>query len=129
MEAPGLVFLDTHVAVWLAAGHTQEFGPKVRHAIDHNDLLISPAVYLELEYLYEVKRIKVPAVRIFGDLARDLAVRICDLPFQSVVTAASTERWTKDPFDRLITGHARARGAPLITKDQKIRKHYKPALW
>lgn len=45
------------------------------------------------------------------------------------MTHALKESWTRDPFDRLIVANAKAAGAPLITKDERIRKHYRRAIW
>jgi PIN domain nuclease of toxin-antitoxin system len=39
------------------------------------------------------------------------------------------QHWTRDPFDRLLVGHALARGAPLLTKDRLIRRHFRQAIW
>jgi len=40
-----------------------------------------------------------------------------------------SSEWTRDPFDRLIVAHAAANDARLLTKDEKIRRHYKRAVW
>ena len=51
-------------------------------------------------------------------------------PQQSIVAEnAAEQKWVRDPFDRLIVGHASANDAPLVTKDEKIRKHYRRAVW
>jgi PIN domain nuclease of toxin-antitoxin system len=62
-------------------------------------------------------------------LADDIGLEVCQLQFQSVVDSALNQSWIRDPFDRLIVAHAAANDAPLITKDQKIRRHYKRAVW
>ena len=38
-------------------------------------------------------------------------------------------KWVRDPFDRLIVAQAIANEAPLVTKDEKIRRHYRRAVW
>ena len=43
-----MMYLDTHVAVWLYAGLTERFRPVVRERLNTNDLFISPIVILEL---------------------------------------------------------------------------------
>jgi PIN domain nuclease of toxin-antitoxin system len=50
-------------------------------------------------------------------------------PFERVVQAALQEKWTRDPFDRLIVAHAKAAHAPLLTVDQTITKHYERAVY
>jgi PIN domain nuclease of toxin-antitoxin system len=40
------------------------------------------------------------------------------------------EKWTRDPFDRLIVANAKANGfAWLISADEHIRNHYPRAVW
>jgi PIN domain nuclease of toxin-antitoxin system len=46
-----------------------------------------------------------------------------------VAIAVERVQWTRDPFDRLIVAQALLHDAPLITKDEHIRRHYAGALW
>jgi PIN domain nuclease of toxin-antitoxin system len=62
-------------------------------------------------------------------LAKDVGLQVCELSFVAVVESAVEQKWVHDPFDRLIVGHANANEAPLVTKDQKIRRHYRRAIW
>jgi PIN domain nuclease of toxin-antitoxin system len=39
------------------------------------------------------------------------------------------QSWTRDPFDRLIVANALANDAPLITKDEEIRRNYSRSIW
>jgi PIN domain nuclease of toxin-antitoxin system len=60
----------------------------------------------------------------------ELGARLCDLPFPAIASAALDEKWTRDPFDRLIVAHAKANGfAPLISSDKKIARHYPRTVW
>jgi PIN domain nuclease of toxin-antitoxin system len=45
------------------------------------------------------------------------------------VDCALSETWARDPFDRLIVANARARDAVLVTKDERILRHYPLAVW
>ena len=123
------VYLDTHVLIWLYAGDIEKFPAGVRRAIDDNDLLASPAVILELELLHEIGRLRPTATKLAGVLATSVGLRVCELPFWTVVEYGLKESWGRDPFDRLIVANAKAAGAPLVTKDEKIHKHYSSALW
>jgi len=38
------------------------------------------------------------------------------------------EKWTRDLFDRLIVANAKAAGALLISKDERIHKHYRDTI-
>ena len=84
---------------------------------------------LELQYLYETKRVADRAEVVADDLRRRLDVGICDLPFSDVVRRSLALAWTRDPFDRLIVAQAAARESTLITKDRALRRRYPLSLW
>lgn len=124
-----LIHVDTHVVVWLYQGILELFPPQVIRWIDESSLHISPIVALEIQYLYETKRIKVPAARILEDLETRIGLAQDALDFSHVIRIALKEKWTRDPFDRLIVSQAKARQAPLLTRDQTILRHYSKARW
>jgi PIN domain nuclease of toxin-antitoxin system len=124
-----VIYLDTHAVIYLGQNEIARFGGKAREAVEGQDLLVSPAVVLELEYLREIRRLSIPAMELVQDLGDRIGLSVCDLPFLSVVRQALSEKWTRDPFDRLIVAQAKARGAPLITRDESIRSHYRQAIW
>ena len=127
MEA--LVYVDTHVVAWLYAGRTDLLSERARRLIDTEELRISPAVILELQYLQEIDRLTVGANVIVQSLSAQLGLRVCDLPFAAVIESALEQRWTRDPFDRIIVGQATLNDSPLLTKDRTIRRHYGKAVW
>lgn len=123
-------YLDTHVAVWLHDGLLERLTAEARKQIEANDLLISPMVLLEIQYLYRRKRIGVRPAAIYAYLNTTFGIETCDLPFSAVVMEAAAADWTSDPFDRMIVGQAKAnREAMLITSDNLIRRHYSRAVW
>jgi PIN domain nuclease of toxin-antitoxin system len=124
-----VAYLDTHVAAWLFAGDVTRLSAAARVAIEKDDLLVSPAVVLELQYLYETKRVADHAELVVEDLRHRLSVRVCDLPFPDVVRRALAVSWTRDPFDRLIVAQAAVRDAKLVTKDRILRKRYGASVW
>jgi PIN domain nuclease of toxin-antitoxin system len=97
--------------------------------IEEEDLVASPAAVLELEFLHEIGRLQPTASKLIGVLEQDLGLRVCELPFRTVVQHALKESWGRDPFDRLIVGNAKANDATLVTKDEKIRRYYARAIW
>jgi PIN domain nuclease of toxin-antitoxin system len=129
MVGTEVIYLDTHVLIYIAAGDVNRLGAAARKAIDRDDVLASAAAVLELEFLHEIGRLKPTASKLVSALAADLGLRVCDLPFRTVVEQAIAEGWTRDPFDRLIVANAKAAGAPLVTKDERIHDHYARALW
>ena len=124
-----MVYLDTQIAVWLAAGETHLLTDSAKNYIDNHDLLISPMVYLEFEYLKEKGYLNVGADRLFSDLSTTFGLSVCTYPFAAVCKEATQLNWTRDPFDRVITGHASIRNAKLVTADRTIRQNYSGAVW
>lgn len=124
-----VAYLDTHVVAWLFAGDVARLSAAARAAIEAHDLRLSPAVLLELQYLYETKRVTDTADTVVDDLRNRVTLQVCDLPFPDVARHALTLSWTRDPFDRLIVAQAAVRDAVLVTKDRFLRKHYGRALW
>jgi PIN domain nuclease of toxin-antitoxin system len=123
-------YLDTHVAVFLHDGLLEELSAEAKRLMEANDLLISPMVFFELDYLHQRKKIGVDAKALFGTLNVSFGVSLCPLPFAQIAHEAVDMHWTMDPFDRLIVAHAKAnRDALLITRDRLIRRHYPRAIW
>lgn len=122
--------LDTQVVVWLAAGETEKLSPTAAEAIRKSGLVVSPMVLLELQYLYEIKRILKEPLALLNDIDTQIGLKVQDASFAGVLHTALFETWTHDPFDRVIVAHARTDGhAPLITSDTKIRENYPRSIW
>ena len=124
-----MIYLDTHVVAWLYAGRVDLFSARAKKLIDSGDLCISPMVTLELEYLREIGRLTVGGNAVVQGLSAQIGLRVCDLSFAAVVESALDQRWTRDPFDRLIVGHAALAASVLVTKDETIRRRYRDARW
>ncbi len=125
-----MIYLDTHVAAWLYSGETSLLSERARDAIEGNDdILISPMVLLELEYLREIRRIKPPPHEILLYLSREINLHLCELPFPQVIQRALDETWTRDPFDRIIVAQAGLSKASLVTADRNTRRHYAASVW
>lgn len=124
-----LIHLDTHVVAWLFAGSVASLSETSRQAIEAHDLRISPMVLLELGYLYEIGRTTEPGEHVVGRLEAEIGLQICNLPFPAVAQRALEQRWTRDPFDRVIVSQALFAEAPLLTRDRTIHDNYPAALW
>lgn len=125
-----LAYLDTQVAVWLHAGSMGKLTNEAKREIDKCDLLISPMVYLEFDYLFRRRRVRFEASKLFADLSGTFGITMCPFPFPAIASAAVDFAWTDDPFDRLIVAHAKAnQNSRLITADEKIRNNYSHAVW
>jgi PIN domain nuclease of toxin-antitoxin system len=123
-------YLDTHVVVWLCENKIDRLSAKALDAINENDLLISPAVLIELSFLHQIHRILRSPQDLAKQLRTQLNVTVCNHSFADLAETALFESWTRDPFDLLIVSHAKANGyALLVTQDEKIRRHYPRAIW
>ena len=124
-----MIYLDTHVVVWLYAGKIEKLSELARETINHNEIVISPIVCLELQYLFEIQRVTDEAKLIVNDLSDRIGLEICDKSFNTIIRNALDYSWSRDPFDRIIVANADVNHNILITKDQNILNHYEKAMW
>ncbi|KAA0253509.1 type II toxin-antitoxin system VapC family toxin [Acidobacteria bacterium ACD] len=124
-----LTHLDTHVVAWLYAGRAELLSARARRAIEEGDLVVSPVVVLELQYLFETRRTAEPATVVLEDLSSRIGLAVSPSPFPAVTRKALELSWTRDPFDRLLVAQAALDRARLVTKDRAIRSRYPAAVW
>ncbi len=124
-----VIHLDTHVAAWLYAGRADLLSRRAAELIEEGPLRVSPMATLELQYLFEIERVSRPALVVIEALKREFGLRVCDLPFEQVVSASLEHDFTRDPFDRLIVSQAELGRAQLLTKDRAMREAYSRAVW
>jgi PIN domain nuclease of toxin-antitoxin system len=115
--------------VWLYAGRLQNISGPAADLINRHDILISPVVRLELMYLFEIQRITAEPDVVMHSLSEMIGLRICEKPFNTVVSGAFGLTWTRDPFDRIIVANAALNSNVLVTKDQHILSNYDHAAW
>jgi PIN domain nuclease of toxin-antitoxin system len=124
-----VIYLDTHAVVRLYEGGASSFSREAQRALERDDdLRISPMVLLEMQFLYEIRRLRKSGLEIAAGLRSEIGVRMCDRPFADVARRAADERWTRDPFDRIIVAQARATDAALVTRDVLMQANYVHAL-
>jgi PIN domain nuclease of toxin-antitoxin system len=124
-----LIYLDTHVVVWLYAGLTENLSDVAKSLINEHELYISPIVRLELQYLYEIGRIRVSSDVIVNDLSNSIGLNVCQQDFNLIIDRALNISWTRDPFDRLIVSNATINENILLTKDSNILNNYQHSVW
>jgi len=124
-----LIFLDTHVAIWLYSGRLDLFRPKVLRIINDNQICISHWVRLEMKYLNEIGRINQHPDMIIDALIDEIGLVFSNNSIERIVSQAIHLDFTRDPFDRIIVADAYINNSCLISKDQNIRKNYKYAVW
>lgn len=86
-------------------------------------------VAMELETLFESGKLRSEPNQLLHILERDHALTRSEARFDSVIDAARTFAWTRDPFDRLIVASARSDGMRLLTADATILANFSDAVW
>jgi PIN domain nuclease of toxin-antitoxin system len=124
-----LIYLDTHLVVWLYGGQIELVSTTVQRLIEKGDVIISPLVALELQYLFEIEKIIVPPKKIIETLEAEIGLTMHSQELSRIVEESLKYHWTRDPFDRLITAQAALDHSLLATKDKSILTHYKHAIW
>ena len=124
-----MIFIDTHIAVFLASKEIKRLSALAKNFIEQEDIVISPICLLELHFLYRIGRLKQDYDPILSFLKNALNLNLSKTPFESIIRGTLNLDWTRDIFDRLIVGECVANGARLITKDVHILENYSGAIW
>ncbi len=124
-----MVYLDTHVVAWLYAGALRQLSPTAKRLIERETLRFAPIVQLELEYLFEIRRVRERAHVVIDTLVDRIGLMPCDRDAAKVAERACDLAWSRDLFDRLIVAQASLGADTLLTADRLIRKHYPKARW
>lgn len=117
-----MILLDTHAAIWIAQGDR-----RARALERLPRIYLSPASLLEMQFLIEAGRLRLRAGQSIAMLIADDRWRVDEPASVEWFETASELGWTRDPFDRLICGHARLRGWKLATADAVILSHLRAA--
>lgn len=86
-------------------------------------------VKVELQYLYEIKRLLQSPDNIINSIAQKADFQICDKSWLDVVNVAITCDFTRDVFGRLIVAHAMLDNSILISKDKNLTEYYENCIW
>lgn len=124
-----MLFLDTHILIWLYQKGLEQFSEAGISRLKHDLLIISPAGLLELEYLHETGDITVHGQEIVDYLARTIELETDAVSFLPIAEQAVRLQWTSDPFDRLLTVQAMFHSADFMTRDRTIIANYPKAVW
>lgn len=114
-----MILLDTHALLWLLGGHRRAESV----IASGQSLLVSPVSLLEVRFLVEAGKVRIAESDWQERLSRDRRYRVDDCRIGEIVAGASELGFTRDPFDRLIAGHAIARGYRLATADDVLLEH------
>lgn len=126
---PNVIFLDTHVILWLYDALLDRLSDNAKNAIEHSDIMTSWLVKLELQYLHEIGRVRVKPAAIIDNLEQTIGLTLSSSSPANLIDAATKHSWTRDVFDRLLVADAEVHRAGLVTKDETIRQHFRSAIW
>jgi PIN domain nuclease of toxin-antitoxin system len=124
-----IAYLDTHVVVWLYAGLLDKITESAKQAIEESDLFVSQMARLELQYLFEIGRLKVRADTIISSLSKSIGLKISDIAFNQIIDEALKLKWTRDVFDRLLVAEAKTLKHGIISADRDIQANFKLTIW
>jgi PIN domain nuclease of toxin-antitoxin system len=136
MEIIFLIVLDTHTWIWWLT-EPERLSKKavdaINYEVEENGIAISSVSVCELIMLSDKGRIELandPREFIFQTEALAF-VQFIPVDNKIFLAALSLPEYTaKDPADRIIIATANAHSAPLITKDELMRKYkHTRAVW
>lgn len=118
------VLVDTHVLVWWSA-EPGRLSPAADRAIEEAESVAVAAItWYELAWLAKRGRLGMSLdARAWLD---ELDARVRTIPISPAIAATAAglpESFPRDPADRLIYATAFEHGLPLVTKDQRLRRH------
>lgn len=124
MGGGALILLDTHALIWLDQDDPVlglEARQRIDAALKDKNLAVSAISFWEIAMLAAKGRIvmTVPLLIWRQDLLR---LGLIEIPVagETGIEAVGLENFPADPADRIITGTALLRKAPLVTADHRI---------
>lgn len=126
-----MILLDTHALAWLVADPvrlSRQAASAIRRARISDGLAISSITVWELALLFArgVLRSQTTVESAVQNLLTRSGVII--MPITAEVAAIATQfsdDYPKDSADRLIGATALAEGMALVTKDERLRQHFR----
>lgn len=127
------VMLDSHVLHWWSAEPERLSAAATQVVNDADELAVASITWFELAWLARHERIALTIpIRSWLD---ELAAQVRTVGISPAVAATAVSlpsSFPGDPADRLIYATAVVGGWPLVTKDERLRRHKhpgNPAVW
>lgn len=120
-----MIVLDTHALIWWIED-SGRLSQRAAAAIEkQRPALVSPVSFWELAVLVERGRISLDrdVARWCRDLLASATAAVAGLTPSAAISAARLPNFHGDPADRFIYATARELGAPLVSKDGRIREY------
>jgi PIN domain nuclease of toxin-antitoxin system len=117
------LLLDTHAAVWWAAGDPDLSTDAVTAVNDPaNTVWFSAASAWELSIKIRSGRLALNVSKLVDQLTRN-GIRLLGIGIDDAITAGSLDWTHKDPFDRMLVAQASRLGHHIVTRDVAIQKY------
>lgn len=115
-------FLDTHVLVWrFLEPHRLSTKAKRVFAEAEAVFLVPTVSLLEVQYLSEIGRIEVDMGEFLQTLKQQEEFRLVSFDELALMTSLRLTS-NRDPFDRIILGHAMATSTKILSRDRWMLK-------
>jgi PIN domain nuclease of toxin-antitoxin system len=117
------LLLDTHAAVWWAAGDP-DLSTDAATAVNdpENTVWFSAASAWELSIKTRSRRLELDVSNLVDQLTRN-GIRLLGIGIDDAITAGSLDWTHKDPFDRMLVAQASRLGYRIVTRDVAIQKY------
>jgi PIN domain nuclease of toxin-antitoxin system len=117
------LLLDTHAAVWWAAGDPDLSTDAVTAVNDpENTVWFSAASAWELSIKIRSGRLALDVSKLVDQLTRN-GIRLLGIGIDDAINAGSLDWTHKDPFDRMLVAQASRLGYRIVTRDVAIQKY------
>lgn len=122
------VQIDTNVILRLHELGINGFNLAARDLLLTSEIFVSHLVELELQTLFEKNKVLVLPSELIGFFQDNIGLQFSRSKVNQIVKSASSLKWTRDPFDRLIVGNALANEMELLTSDRNILENFSLAV-
>jgi PIN domain nuclease of toxin-antitoxin system len=114
--------LDTHSLIWRLI-QPSKLSPRMRSVFSDTeaDFIVPTMAVLEIQYLVEIKRVKVDIDAILESLRETPRFQTASFDEMAMIHAIRLTT-TRDPFDRIILAQALSLSTPILTKDLWMRR-------
>jgi PIN domain nuclease of toxin-antitoxin system len=122
-----VIYLDTHAWLWLATDPSRlsrAATTAIQSAVGSGGIAIASITLVELAWLMGRGRLRLHGSpeRLVTELVETTGVVIREItPVIAALFVQLPENFGRDPVDRIIAATAHAEGAPLVTRDRRLR--------
>jgi PIN domain nuclease of toxin-antitoxin system len=121
------ILLDSHVLLWWSSDSKRLSNSAARLILKADELAVASITWFELAWLGQHERISAPMpVRSWLEALADQVRTVGATPAIAATAVSLPASFPGDPADRLIYATAIEHGWPLVTKDERLRRHKHP---